>query len=488
MAAMVRVCLSILLVSMLTLVVRCFTILKPDKNGGGSHGYEFRKPVNRMALDDVITADKTDIGYVDIDWDIIQQEKDKLINFASDIKDDVITDMEVEGTDDIFQAAEDTPATSLNLHVMAVVDSQLFRKFLSRNQDDVRQTHNAIVLYFSMIFAMVNERFQTMRRHGLDIAIKLAAIVIEERDPDSPWVRGHVRRPAYTSEAMVDVESALRDFTTWLQSSGLPEYDHAVGFTGYTLVKNSRKIDGLAYMSKVCDRQGRSSSIVGENGDFMSIGVVAHEIAHSLGASHDGSGGGNCSADDNYIMAPRHQMNPKKVKNLLQFSSCTSSQILQHFRSEAPQCLYDDNHDFRYSYDLDLRPPGEVITRDTQCKLVFGDNSTLCHYITSSSDTDVFCSNVWCHNPTHPSMCQTKARLVTLPGTNCGENKICRKGNCVLKEIQIESCSGGTEDEVYCRTLLDRQGEQACQFAAVRRVCCRTCAGRGRDNQQAARK
>lgn len=47
--------------------------------------------------------------------------------------------------------------------------------------------------------------------------------------------------------------------------------------------------------------------------------------------------------------------------------------------SDAPQCLYDDNHDFRYSYDLDLRPPGEVITRDTQCKLVFGENSTLCH-------------------------------------------------------------------------------------------------------------
>lgn len=52
---------------------------------------------------------------------------------------------------------------------------------------------------------------------------------------------------------------------------------------------------------------------------------------------------------------------------------------LSLIRSEAPQCLYDDNHDFRYSYDLDLRPPGEVITRDTQCKLVFGDNSTLCH-------------------------------------------------------------------------------------------------------------
>lgn len=35
-----------------------------------------------MALDDVIAADKTDIGYVDIDWDIIQQEKNKLVNSA----------------------------------------------------------------------------------------------------------------------------------------------------------------------------------------------------------------------------------------------------------------------------------------------------------------------------------------------------------------------------------------------------------------------
>lgn len=52
------------------------------KSDGGSHGYEYRKPVNKMALDDVITADKTDIGYVDTDWDIIQQEKDKLVNSA----------------------------------------------------------------------------------------------------------------------------------------------------------------------------------------------------------------------------------------------------------------------------------------------------------------------------------------------------------------------------------------------------------------------
>lgn len=55
--------------------------------------------------------------------------------------------------------------------------------------------------------------------------------------------------------------------------------------------------------------------------------------------------------------------------------------------------------------------------------------------------------------------------------------------NEILTVIFVtESCSGQTEDEVYCRTLLDRQGEQACQFAAVRRVCCRTCVGRGRVN------
>ena len=49
------------------------------------------------------------------------------------------------------------------------------------------------------------------------------------------------------------------------------------------------------------------------------------------------------------------------------------------FRSQTPQCLIDNNHEFFYSYDLDHRPPGQIISRDTQCKLVFGENSTLCH-------------------------------------------------------------------------------------------------------------
>nr|XP_022333334.1 metalloprotease mig-17-like [Crassostrea virginica]XP_022333335.1 metalloprotease mig-17-like [Crassostrea virginica] len=264
--------------------------------------------------------------------------------------------------------------------------------------------------------------------------------------------------------ALIDVEAALRDFTSWLQSTDLPDYDHAVAFTGYTLVKNSRKIDGLAYMSRICDTQGQSSSIVGENGDFMSVGVVAHEIAHSLGASHDGSssGSGNCSADDNFIMAPQHQMDPQRAKHLFRFSSCSSREILQHFRSQTPQCLIDNNHEFFYSYDLDHRPPGQIISRDTQCKLVFGENSTLCHYVASSGGDDQFCANVWCHNPTNPSMCQTKARLLTLPGTGCGDNKICRMGRCIDKEreseMPTEACSGGGEDEVYCRRLLHRQG------------------------------
>lgn len=90
------------------------------------------------------------------------------------IFDDVITDLEQgEGretfNENIFQAAEETsltpapltpvlltPVPVLNLHAMAVVDSELFRKFLRRNQRDITQTHNAIVLYFRQIFAMVS--------------------------------------------------------------------------------------------------------------------------------------------------------------------------------------------------------------------------------------------------------------------------------------------------------------------------------------------
>ncbi|XP_062587286.1 uncharacterized protein LOC134248908 [Saccostrea cucullata] len=403
--------------------------------------YQYHDVSIDVSTDDIITRDRTGSEHVDMEWDIIQRDKDQLINVDND-KNDVITEEINDRKDDRIQAAEESPSISaLNLQVMAIVDAQLFRKFLKRNHRDVRQTHNAIITYFSSVFAMVNERFQTMRKFGLDITIKLAAIVIEEREQDVPWLRGHVRRPSYTREAMIDVESVLRDLTKWLQNSSLPNYDHAVAFTG-------------------------------------------------LGAVHDGqsSNSGNCSAEDNYIMAPQHQMNPEKVQNLFHFSHCSSSKILQLIRSNKPQCLYDANPEFPYPYDLDTRPPGQTFTRETQCKLVFGENSTLCFYITPSrSNDDRFCGNVWCQNPDNPKMCQTKARLVTLPGTVCGENKICRMGKCVPKNASRESelCGSAPEDEVYCHRLLQRQGEEACQFAAVRNVCCRTCLGvtgqRGQD-------
>lgn len=60
--------LNVVILFCLCLLLNLFIL---DKNGGGSYGYEFRKFVNRMVLDDVIMVDKIDIGYVDIDWDII---------------------------------------------------------------------------------------------------------------------------------------------------------------------------------------------------------------------------------------------------------------------------------------------------------------------------------------------------------------------------------------------------------------------------------
>lgn len=70
------------------------------------------------------------------------------------------------------------------------------------------------------------------------------------------------------------------------------------------------------------------------NVDQSKIPLLGLVLFCSLGASHDDSSGngGNCSADDNYIMAPQHQMDPDKVKNLYQFSSCSTNKIVQHIR------------------------------------------------------------------------------------------------------------------------------------------------------------
>lgn len=41
------------------------------------------------------------------------------------------------------------------------------------------------------------------------------------------------------SRDSIDADVALDDFATWLgKQTGLPGYDHAMGFTGYNLVKN----------------------------------------------------------------------------------------------------------------------------------------------------------------------------------------------------------------------------------------------------------
>nr|XP_022333338.1 uncharacterized protein LOC111130496 [Crassostrea virginica] len=164
---------SIVWVWVASSTVHCLTILKPGSSDYDHGERLYQSDRDEFTIDDVITTDGVENGHIDLDWDVIQQEKDQLPTFYN-IFDDVITDLEQgEGretfNENIFQAAEETaltpapltpvllaPVPALNLHAMAVVDSELFRKFLRRNQRDITQTHNAIVLYFSQIFAMVS--------------------------------------------------------------------------------------------------------------------------------------------------------------------------------------------------------------------------------------------------------------------------------------------------------------------------------------------
>ncbi|KAH6923753.1 hypothetical protein HPB50_005947 [Hyalomma asiaticum] len=130
-------------------------------------------------------------------------------------------------------------------------------------------------------------------------------------------------------------------------------------------------IQGVAYIGKVCT--DLSVAVVEDRPQkYTGTSVLAHEIAHALGATHDGLSitppdvvgyptARNCSPDDEYLMGP--SASGRKVHSL---SNCTKAQIRFWFRCILP---YPSNPGFRWHQSALLRLEGSsVCPWDHGCK------------------------------------------------------------------------------------------------------------------------
>ncbi|XP_071080128.1 A disintegrin and metalloproteinase with thrombospondin motifs like isoform X1 [Haliotis cracherodii] len=315
------------------------------------------------------------------------------------------------------------------VEVLVVVDNAIYQHYVEKTRTQ-REALAMLRRYYGMVFAMVDQRFKTIGDPELSITVKISGILVSESRQDSAWLEYLVQWSRRRDEGRVDANKGLKYFIKWLKDQkNLPKYDHAMAFTGYHLVnKASIDLGGMAYVSSVCNtRGGNSASMVADPGDFQVVKVAAHELAHSLGASHDGDKENkDCPPDDNFIMAPQTTSEHDKLKNAFYFSPCSVRQMKKLLRSDQASCVRDTPSVY-YEYNIQRLPPGQKYTANQQCKLIFGKKSEFCG---TKNLKMVMCGQLWCKDPENGLTCRTHSYLTALPGTTCREGKVCHLGVC----------------------------------------------------------
>ncbi|XP_070619128.1 A disintegrin and metalloproteinase with thrombospondin motifs 7 isoform X2 [Erythrolamprus reginae] len=183
---------------------------------------------------------------------------------------------------------------------------------------------------------------------------------------------------------------------------------------------------GLAHVSGMC--QPHRSCNVNEDTGLPLAFTVAHELGHSFGIQHDGSGN-DCEPIGKrpFIMSPQllYDTSP------LTWSPCSREYITRFLDRGWGLCL--DDPPAKDVIDFPSVPPGVLYDVSHQCRLQYGAYSTYC------DDMDSVCNTLWC---SVGNTCHSKLDAA-VDGTKCDENKWCFNGECVSVGYRPEPVHGG---------------------------------------------
>lgn len=207
-------------------------------------------------------------------------------------------------------------------------------------------------------------------------------------------------------------------------------------------------VHGVSNMGSFCHNNYRETLRVltlKADGFALSSVVIAHEIAHSLNAFHDGDQASPIASgchNDKYIMAPSSGFNK------LSWSNCSIEAFLDHFTSPPVwECVFSPDR-IRVSrpmnqyFDLDPKTrdtqlPGVIYGPREQCKIILGQVSepVMKVFPRINNCQDLFCS-LGPDEPTTvmslgPSMGGSECIKLDAPAeqvTRCKNNVCVRKG------------------------------------------------------------
>ncbi|XP_074033446.1 A disintegrin and metalloproteinase with thrombospondin motifs 12 [Leptinotarsa decemlineata] len=234
-----------------------------------------------------------------------------------------------------------------------------------------------------------------------------------------------------------DADKTLSSFCKWQEKINPKDienpnhHDIAVLLTRYDICADAGAdcgLMGLAYVAAACT--SNENCAINEDGGLVLGIVVAHEMGHVMGCSHDKEGESSCAAQDKdesyFVMAPYVHVFTTK------WSTCSRGFITALFENSLGDCLNDEPQTSLYAYKYAL--PGTIYDAEAQCDIQF-PGSKLCH-----TDEDKFCEMLLCQ--TTPDSCLSDEEPPQ-DGTKCGKNKWCFHKKCIEVGERPEAINGG---------------------------------------------
>ncbi|XP_077529762.1 venom metalloproteinase antarease TserMP_A-like [Haemaphysalis longicornis] len=299
--------------------------------------------------------------------------------------------------------------------IRVVVDSQ-FHEGFNRTRDMVR--------YLMITFSVVKLRYLTVNHPK--IHLKFRAIEILALETECTYYK-YIDDDNWPSVDGIATLYSLVDYVG-NYSSRYGFYDIVYVITGYDMVRVTGttleySYQGFAFVASVCERHRVG---FGEDTPFTywGVGIMAHELAHTLGCSHDENAewsylrgfyadSKSCPWSDGYIMSYI-----RDNANSMKFSSCCDKSITYVARSQDINCLQTITSRTRLRKYKTHTLPGYYLSRDKQCKISYRkDPTTYYDKKTSKNGCSTRCC-VWWQGKIH---CWT---LLLLDGSRCGRRKV----------------------------------------------------------------
>lgn len=222
-------------------------------------------------------------------------------------------------------------------------------------------TESEHLAYLAIFLNAVSLRLQLLRP-PISLCLKSLDIVYQPESYAVLWRTGGLLG-----------HETLPKLRAYVQQNSIANAADVVYFlTGRDMVKRykegvSSTISGVAYGEGVCTG---NKVALGEDqpGTFLGVRTAAHEIAHLLGAIHDGEGTATkCLKEDGYIMTSMPRT--KEV-----FSPCTIEQVASLLNTPKVDCLRHSTFTRAVSVpELSVKLPGEVLDGSRFCKYYFSN-------------------------------------------------------------------------------------------------------------------